>query len=46
MAKGPSLLVPGIESEKAQEVAVGEEISFWMEDILDRLSKKRGGVII
>lgn len=28
VAEGPPLLVPGIESEKVQEVVAGEQISF------------------
>lgn len=41
MAEGPPLLVPGIESEKVHEVVVGEQISFCLEDILDKSSEKR-----
>lgn len=41
VVEGPALLVPGIESEKVHEVVAGEEISFWLEDILDKPSEKK-----
>lgn len=41
VAEGPPLLVPGIESEKVQAVVAGEQISFWLEDILDKSEEKK-----